>query len=141
MTAGAGVVLVGSFLPWVSSGARRRSSYDLLDIVERLGFAPEGAFSVVVRVWWVLPLLLVGAVVAVWYARWWVVTAIAGAAALLAGIVAVGVLSADDNALVRVLDGPVVTLAGAIALAGGAATCGALASGRIDRGLRQSLHP
>jgi len=141
VTAGAGVVLVGSFVPWVSSGAKRRSSYDLFDIVDRLGYAPDGPFSVVVRLWWLLPLLLVGAVVAAWYARWRVVTALAGAAAVLAAIVAVGVLSADDNAFVRVLNGPVVTLVGAIALGAGAAAGAALASGRLDRGLGESLHP
>ena len=141
VTAGAGVVLGGSFVPWVSSGATRRSSYDLFDIVERLGFAPDGAFSVVVRLWWLLPLLLVGAVVAAWYDRWWAVTALAGAAAVLAAIVAGGVLSADDNAFVRVLNGPVVTLVGAVVLGAGALAGGAQASGRLDRGLRESLHP
>ena len=141
VTAGAAVVLVGSFVPWVSSGAKRRSSYDLFDIVERLGFAPDGAFALIVRVWWLLPLALVVATVAVWYGRWWTSAAVGGGAALLAAAVGVGVLSADENAFVRVLGGPLVALAGAAVLAAGAATCAAVASGRFDRGLREPLHP
>ena len=141
MSAGVAVVLVGSFVPWVSSGAKRRSSYDLFDIVERLGFAPDGAFAVVVRLWWLLPLVLVGATVAVWYGRWWVAAGLAGAAAVLGAVVGAGVLSADDNAFVRVLGGPAVTLVGAAILAAGAVTSAMVASGRFDRSLRQPLHP
>ena len=62
-SSGALVVLTGSFLPWLASGSAERSSYDLFGIVERLGFAPDGAVGWAVRLWPLLPLLLVVTVV------------------------------------------------------------------------------
>ena len=56
---GAVLTLIGTFLPWLSSGAVLRSSYELFDLVDRLGFSPDGAVGWALRVWPLAPLLLV----------------------------------------------------------------------------------
>ena len=56
--------LIGTFLPWLSSGSVLRSSYELFDLVERLGFSPNGAVSWALRLWVFAPLLLVLSAVA-----------------------------------------------------------------------------
>ena len=53
---GASIALVGTFLPWLASGAVDRSSYELLDIVERLGFSPDGLVGLALTVWPLAPL-------------------------------------------------------------------------------------
>ncbi len=66
ITVGAALAIIGSFLPWIGTGASARSSYDVVDLVERLGFTPDGVMSWVLRVWPLAPLLLVLAAVAQW---------------------------------------------------------------------------
>lgn len=56
---GAALMLIGTFLPWLSSGAARRSSYELFDLVDRLGFSPDGVVGWALRLWPLAPLLLV----------------------------------------------------------------------------------
>lgn len=56
---GAAVALAGTFLPWLSSGSVPRSSYELFDVVERLGFSGTGPIAWVLRLWVFVPLLLV----------------------------------------------------------------------------------
>lgn len=121
-SSGALVVLVGSFLPWLASGTANRSSYDLFDIVDRLGFSPDGAVGWAIRLWPLLPLLLVLTVVshhlrvdAAWLP---VVRSTSTAlAALYAGAVALAVRLAPDVDLFQPRIGPWVTLAGAVLLA------------------------
>jgi hypothetical protein len=69
MTIAAAVLLLGTFLPWVRSGRRERNSYELLGLVDRLGFAPDGWVERFVRWWPVVPLLVVAAVVGAWWNR------------------------------------------------------------------------
>ena len=45
VTAGAAVLLVGTFLTWLRSGATERSSYDVFDLVDRLGFSEGGLWD------------------------------------------------------------------------------------------------
>ena len=59
LAAGAGVALIGTFLPWLSSGSVPRSSYELFELVERLGFSGDGPIAWVLRLWVFVPLLLV----------------------------------------------------------------------------------
>ena len=59
MGAGAALTLIGTFLPWLSSGTVPRSSYQIFDLVERLGFSPDGAIGWALRLWPLAPLLLV----------------------------------------------------------------------------------
>lgn len=120
-SSGALVVLTGSFLPWLASGSAERSSYDLFGIVERLGFAPDGAVGWAVRLWPLLPLLLVVTVVshhvrldAAWLP---VVRATStGLSALYAGSVALAVRLAPDVGVFSPRIGPWVTLLGALLL-------------------------
>ena len=67
VTVGAAVVLVGTFLTWLRSGATERSSYDVFDLVDRLGFSEGGLVGWALRLWPLLPLVLVLAVVAWWW--------------------------------------------------------------------------
>ena len=67
MAVGAAVVVTGTLLPWVRTGGRRRNSYDVLELVERLGFAPDGAAATALRWWPVVTVLVVLAVVATWW--------------------------------------------------------------------------
>ena len=69
MTIGAGVAVAGSFGDWLTSGTVGRSSYDILGLVDRLGFAPDGPVGWMVRAWPLMPLLLTAAVVAAWWGR------------------------------------------------------------------------
>ncbi|HSJ92305.1 MAG TPA: hypothetical protein VK917_09545 [Ilumatobacter sp.] len=121
-SSGALVVLVGSFLPWLASGTADRSSYDLLGIVDRLGFSPDGLVGWAVRLWPLLPLLLVVTVVSHHVqidARWLPVVRLGSTAvaALYAGSVALAVRLAPDVGLFEPRIGPWITLAGAILLA------------------------
>lgn len=121
-SSGAVVVLIGSFLPWLASGSADRSSYDLLGIVDRLGFSPDGVVGWAIRVWPLLPLLLVVTVVshhvrldAAWVP---VVRSTATAlSALYAGSISLAVRLAPDVGLFSPRLGPWVTLAGAVLLA------------------------
>lgn len=120
-SAGALVVLIGSFLPWLTSGTTSRSSYDLLGIVDRIGFSPDGVLGWAIRLWPLLPLLLVVTVVshhvhldATWLPKLRSTTT--AVAALYAGSIAIAVRLAPDVALFTPRVGPWVTLAGAALL-------------------------
>jgi hypothetical protein len=117
VTAGAALLLVGTFLTWLRSGATERSSYDVLDLVDRLGFSKGGVVGLALRVWPLIPLLLVVGVI-VW---WWPSSGTAWTAArvgvpllasLYAGAVAVAVINAPDVALFSIGRGPTVTIIG-----------------------------
>lgn len=121
-SAGAIVALIGSFLPWLASGTVSRSSYDLLGIVDRLGFSPDGVVGWAIRLWPLLPLLLVVTVVSHHVhvdATWLPVvrTTSTAVTALYAGAVALAVRLAPDIGLFSPRIGPWVTLLGAGLLA------------------------
>jgi hypothetical protein len=65
-TAGAAAVVIGSFLPWLRSGHRGRSSYEMYRLARHLGFADGFLARAGVALWPAVPLLAVGAVVAIW---------------------------------------------------------------------------
>ena len=93
VTIGAAAVLVGTFLPWWRSGTRARTSYQLLGLVDRLEFAPDGPAATAVRWWPIVPFLLVGAVIAAWWDRWF----IASVTAAVGGCYALGVRARDPG--------------------------------------------
>ena len=116
MTAAAAFVLVGVFGPWLRSGARTRSSFDLLDLIGRLGFAEDGWFAWIVRLWPLVPLIVVGASIAEWMRRPFVSGALAVFAGLYVGGVAIGVSLAPDAGSIEAQWGVTVTGAGAIVI-------------------------
>ena len=125
ITCGAITTVVGTFMPWLRSGARNRSSYTIFDLVERLGFAPGGVVEWSLRLWPIVPLLLVLVTTGSWMVaagrvtRRVLVPAVA-LAVLWIGGTAVAVLVAPDVALFRVGPGPPVTIVGVTAMAAGA---------------------
>ena len=112
------MLLVGTFLTWLRSGATERSSYDVFTLVGRLGFSEGGLVGWGLRVWPLVPLLLVVAVI-LWWAPFsgtsWTVARVAVtlAASFYAGGVAVAVVNAPDVALFSIGSGPTVTIIGA----------------------------
>ena len=132
VSVGAAVVLVGTFLTWLRSGATDRSSYDVFDLVDRLGFSEGGLVGWALRLWPLLPLLLVLAVIAWWWpssGSGWTATraALTLVAALYAGGVAVAVANAPEVALFSVGPGPTVTIVGAVVMITGVAAALVLA--------------
>ncbi len=118
MAVGAAVVVIGTLLPWVRTGGRRRNSYDVLELVERLGFASDGAAATALRWWPVVTVLVVFAVVA----TWWGWPRLGGATGLVAAGYAgtmAAVVAFRGSALVRVEVGTTVTIVGAVVLAAG----------------------
>lgn len=125
VSVGAGVMLVGTFLPWLRSGERNRSSYTIFDLVERLGFAPGGVIAWSLRLWPLVPLVLVAMSVTGWavvtrHLRWRVAAGVIASAVVWVGGTAVSLFLAPDGGLFRVGAGPAVTLVGAVVAAAGA---------------------
>jgi hypothetical protein len=132
MAAGGVVMIVGSLVPWVRSGGARRNSYDLLSLVERLGFAPNGPAETALRWWPLIPLLAAVAVVATWWG-WPHAGGVVGVvAAVYGGGVGFAVSRADED-LVRVEAGPAATFVGALMLAVGSVAAIVLSSTIPDR--------
>ncbi len=114
-------MLIGTFLPWLSSGARSRSSYELFDLVDRLGFSPDGAVGWALRLWPLAPLLLVLSAVAQWTrgsraSLRWAQVALPVMSAGYVGGTAVALRFAPDGGLFRLRFGIWVTLTGAVAV-------------------------
>ena len=119
MMAVGGVVMVGgSLVPWVRTGGARRNSYELLSLVERLGFAPDGPAEPALRWWPLMPLLAAVAVVHTWWGWPRAGGAVGVVAALYGGGVGLAVSLADAD-LVHVEPGPAVTVVGALVLGAG----------------------
>lgn len=121
LTVSAAVALAGVFAPWLQSGSVQRSSFELFDLAERLGFASDGLFAWAVRPWPLVPLLLVAACVAAWYRRQTVAGALAGIGGLYVGGVVIGVTQAPDAGIIRTSWGLPLSGLGALALIGVAA--------------------
>ena len=118
-TTGAAVVAVGTFLPWLRSGTRERSSYEIFSLVERLGYSRSDLVGWGLRLWPIMPLLLVGSVVLLWYPRNWATGGVTLLAAAYAGVVAAAIRSASPISIISVEYGATVALVGAILLAAG----------------------
>jgi hypothetical protein len=118
---GAAVMLIGTFLPWLSSGARSRSSYELFELVDRLGFSPDGVVGWALRLWPLAPLLLVLSVVAQWAPRRrasvrWTRVGLPVVSAVYVGGTAIALRFAPHAGLFRLRFGIWVALIGAIAV-------------------------
>jgi len=126
ISSGGALTLIGTFLPWLRSGARDRASYTIFDLVERLGFAPGGVVALSLRLWPLVPLLLVVVVTTTWavatdHLSWRVPVVLAAVAAVWVGGTSVAVIMAPEIALFSVGIGPAVTLTGTVVLAAGTA--------------------
>jgi hypothetical protein len=118
-TGGAVAVVVGTFLPWLRSGTRRRTSYEIFSLVERLGFSRSDVVGWGLRLWPLLPLVVACAATLTWFPRAWVTGIVTLVAAAYAGLVSAAVRSASPNGIISVEYGPTVTLVGALVLAAG----------------------
>ncbi|MGH9135148.1 MAG: hypothetical protein ACRDZZ_14515 [Ilumatobacteraceae bacterium] len=114
LSIGAAVTIVGSLRPWVASGRVDRSSYEIIDLVDRLGFAEEGPFELALRAWPLMPLLVVAATVAMWWRRHLVGPALALLGGVYAFCVALAVRLAPSAGLLRIRAGTTVTVVGAL---------------------------
>ncbi len=112
----AAVLVVGAFLPWLHSGARARSSFELVTVARRLGLSPEGWQGAALRLWPLVPLVCVLATVAAWWGRHLLAAVLADVAALSSGWLSVRALTADLGANLRLGVGPTVTVVGAVLL-------------------------
>jgi hypothetical protein len=140
MAAGAVVMVAGSLVPWVRTGGTRRNSYDLLPLVDRLGFAPDGPAEAALRWWPLIPLLAAVAVVA----AWWGWPRAGGAVGVIAAVYGGGMglaVSRTDAELVRVEAGSTATFVGALILAAGSIAAILLSSTPPDRGARRAVPP
>lgn len=114
MSIGTAVALIGSFSNWLSSGRVGRSSFELLGVIHRLGFVPNGATQSAVRAWPVMPLLLIGGVVLAWWGWRTAGAAVAAIGALYAGAIGGAVaFAAPDARGVDVSGAPRLTALGA----------------------------
>ena len=121
-TLGVLVALIGTFLPWLRSGSRDRSSYEIFSLVDRLGISQSSVVGWGVRLWPVVPFLLVLAVTLQWFPRKWIGGIAALVAVVYAGVVSNEVRSATSNTFITIETGPLVTLVGVVILAAGALT-------------------
>ena len=119
VTMGAAIVIVGSAAPWLRTGRRRRSSFEVFGLVDRLGFSPSGPVGWAIRLWPLVPLLVILAAALAWVAVSWSLP-VALVAVSYAGGVAAVVAAVDDQALLVVEAGPLVTAAGATVILIGA---------------------
>lgn len=116
LTAGALVVLVGTFAPWVRTGERQRSSYRLLGLIDRLGFTPDGVAALAVRWWPLVPLLATATTIA----AWWPLRRASAGLGTLTAVYVTGVAIAVGRAPVPTLVGRSLVLCGAAVLIAGA---------------------
>ncbi len=119
-TLGASVALVGTFMPWLRSGARLRNSYEIFSLVERLGISQSSIVGWGLRLWPIVPFLLALAVTLQWFPRRRATGATVVVAVVYVGGVSAAVEFAPATSLISVEYGPWVTLAGAVILAIGA---------------------
>ncbi len=118
-TTGAAVVAVGTFLPWLRSGTKQRSSYAIFSLVERLGYSRSDLVGWGLRLWPVVPLLLAGSVVLLWYPRKWATAVVTIVATAYVLVVAAAVRSASPISIISVQYGSSVAFVGALILATG----------------------
>lgn len=115
MAVGAVVVIVGTLLPWVRTGDAHRHSYDVFALIDRLGISPNELVGRGLRLWPLVPLLVVAAAVLAWWG-WTIAGAVIGVVgAVYAGGVALAVIGADA-VTVDIRVGATVTVVGSAVL-------------------------
>ncbi|MET0966815.1 MAG: hypothetical protein ABWZ02_10480 [Nakamurella sp.] len=118
--AGLALVVLGSFLPWVISGNVRRSSYQILGVVGRLGIGDGGALAVLLGAWPFIGVLCVVPVLAAAIRFWRTSGVLAMLIGLLSGLLSFGLLifvAGRGGSILRIDPvGPSVMAAGAVLL-------------------------
>lgn len=114
MSVGGSVAVVASFSDWLRSGAVNRSSYEILGLIDRLGFAPNGPIGTLIRAWPLMPLLMTAAVFAAWWGWHEVGASLGIIGGLYAGVLGAAVATAvPERQQVAVSGAPTVTAFGA----------------------------
>ncbi|NNG34314.1 hypothetical protein [Nakamurella aerolata] len=125
VVAGAAIVVIAAFLPWLKSGETLRSSFQTTRLLERFHVLPD-AVQPLVPLWPVLPPLVVLPLLLIALRCWRWAGASAAVLAMVFAFAAGGGLyyGADVSALGVSLatDGPVLMIAGAAVLFGGGLT-------------------
>lgn len=121
MTIGALVALFGTLLPWLRSGTKMRSSYEIFSLVDRLGISPSSVIGWGVRIWPIVPLLLAATVTLHWFHRRWMAGGVTTLTVVYTGVVSGALQLAPSTSLVAVEHGTIVTLTGSLLVAAGAA--------------------
>lgn len=105
---GVALIVLGAFLPWVVSGATSRSSFATVRSADRLGLVPDGVALLVLRSWYLVPLIaaLVPLLLALHRVRAAAVVAI-GLAGLTGLIATIVLVVAPEHGL-----GPPIAVAG-----------------------------
>jgi hypothetical protein len=122
VTVGGVLVVLAMFGPWVRSGSNERNSFELVDLVDRLGFTPNGPIETAIRWWPLVPLLVVVAVVlTIWTAgRTGAIVAIVVGGAV--GAVGVAMRSVPETALIGTGWGSAVDAIGGLLMVAGGTT-------------------
>lgn len=117
MTLGGAIAVGSSFAVWLRTGAVHRSSYEILGLVDRLGFAPNGPIRTAVRAWPLMPLMMTASVVAAWWGLRHIAASLGIVGGLYAGAFGTAIAAtAPERDLISVSDAPIVTVAGAALL-------------------------
>jgi hypothetical protein len=118
-----GVVMVGAmFGPWVRSGSNRRNSFELVDLIDRLGFTPDGPVAVALRSWPLAPLAVVVTVVLTVWIGGRVMAVLAFAVGLTVGAIGLAVRRVPESALIGGGWGSSAAAIGGLVMAGGGVT-------------------
>jgi hypothetical protein len=126
------VLLAATFLPWVHSGSRTRSSYDLLGLLDRLGVAGDGLAAGLIRWWPVVPLLVTCAVVLGWWSlHGWALVVALVASGYVVGVAGVLIVASGSTGVDLGIGVWVATLSGALFVAAAVVARVTAASARV----------
>lgn len=113
MTVGAMIAIVASFAPWVQSGTVARSSFDLLGYVHLLRISRHTHARVLIRLWPLMPLSVIAAVVAAWWGWRFIAAGLGLLGGIYAGLLSAAVaLAVHDRYRISVTDAPKWTAIG-----------------------------
>ena len=130
VTTGGIVVVVSMFGPWVRSGSNVRNSFELVDLIDRLGFTPNGPVETAIRLWPLAPLLVVVAVVLTIGLRGRAGAIVAIVVGGSIGVVGAAIRTAPESTLIGSGWGSVAAAVGGLVMVTGGLTI--LASRRIS---------
>ena len=100
VTVGGTAAVIAMFGPWVRSGSNYRSSFELVDLIDRLEFAPDGPVATALRSWPCAPLAVIVTVVLANWIGGRVIGVLALAVGLTIGAVGVAVRRVPEATLI-----------------------------------------